>query len=52
MDRQTLLHEVWGYNSSVTTHTLENPHLSFAAQNRVQSEEAGPVSYPKWRLSP
>ena len=23
VDRQTLLHEVWGYNSSVTTHTLE-----------------------------
>ena len=21
--RETLLHEVWGYNSKVTTHTLE-----------------------------
>ena len=23
MDRQKLLHEVWGYNSAVATHTLE-----------------------------
>ena len=23
MPRETLLHEVWGYNPTVTTHTLE-----------------------------
>ena len=23
MPRETLLHEVWGYNPAVTTHTLE-----------------------------
>ena len=32
--RQTLLQEVWGYNSEVTTHTLENSYLSVTAKDR------------------
>jgi len=34
VSRETLLQEVWGYNSGVTTHTLETPHLPAAPEDR------------------
>ena len=37
--RDVLLHEVWGYNAGVTTHTLET-HLSPAPEDRARSSNA------------
>ena len=33
VSRDTLLSEVWGYNTGVTTHTLENTYLSVASED-------------------
>jgi DNA-binding response OmpR family regulator len=40
--RQTLLNEVWGYNSSVTTHTLET-HV-YRLRQKVEPDLTGPPS--------
>ena len=34
MSRETLLQDVWGYNSGVTTHTLETPSTASARRSR------------------
>ena len=34
VSRETLLQEVWAYNSGVTTHTPRDAHLSITAKDR------------------
>ena len=54
VDRQTLLHEVWGYNSSVTTHTLET-HI-YRLRRKIKSNPKKPALLVTqsggYRLSP
>ena len=54
VDRQTLLHEVWGYNSSVTTHTLET-HI-YRLRRKIESNPKKPALLVTqsggYRLSP
>jgi DNA-binding response OmpR family regulator len=40
VNRQILMHEVWGYNSSVTTHTLET-HI-YRLRQKIESDPAHP----------
>ncbi len=40
VNRQNLMHEVWGYNSSVTTHTLET-HI-YRLRQKIESDPAHP----------
>jgi DNA-binding response OmpR family regulator len=41
VSRETLLQEVWGYNSGVTTHTLET-HV-YRLRQKVEKDAASPA---------
>ena len=41
VSRETLLQEVWGYNSGVATHTLETLHLPVTAKDRERCRSTG-----------
>ena len=40
VNRQMLMHEVWGYNSTVTTHTLET-HI-YRLRQKIEADPTSP----------
>lgn len=54
VDRQILLHEVWGYNPAVTTHTLET-HI-YRLRQKIEEDPASPAllvtEHGGYRLTP
>ena len=54
VDRQILLHEVWGYNPAVTTHTLET-HI-YRLRQKIEANPADPsllvTEHGRYRLNP
>ncbi len=43
VNRQMLMHEVWGYNSAVTTHTLET-HI-YRLRQKIEADPPTPHSW-------
>ena len=49
--REELLREVWGYNANVTTHTLGNPHLPLAPEDRARRAKPEAADHRNGRVS-
>ena len=52
VNRQILMHEVWGYNSAVTTHTLETHIYRLRQKIEVGSSASGAAGNRERRLPP
>ena len=50
MSRETLLQEVWGYNSEIATHTLET-HI-YRLRQKIEMDATVPVVQPRFQPAP